>query len=136
MCCSGTESDLPNWRNDLFKGAPSKRNEGHARTPPRLTVLADQSARDSGLPVRPGHGWIGLKPPSLRCLTDKAGVAAGRRRHTELVYHFRELQPPPGGCDDFETSGWPIFRTRQPAGLLTRTRPTAPMSGWRNRSAA
>jgi len=33
------------------------------------------------------------------------------RRDKELVYHFGELQPPPGGFDDFENPGWPIFRT-------------------------
>jgi hypothetical protein len=31
---------------------------------------------------------------------DKDGVRQ-KRCYTELVYHFCELQPPPGGFDDF-----------------------------------
>ena len=76
MCCSGTEAGWPNKWNGLFKGVRLKRNEGHTRTRPRLTVLAYQSAGDSGLPVRAMHGSIGLKPPPVLCSMDKAGLAA------------------------------------------------------------
>jgi hypothetical protein len=109
MCYSGTESDSPNQRNDLFKDVSSKRNEGCAYAP-NSTVLAYQSARDSGLPVRPVYDSIGLKPASLLRLPAKA-CGTQTRRDKELVYHFGELQPPPGGFDDFENPGWPIFRT-------------------------
>jgi hypothetical protein len=58
-CYSGTGSDL---QKELFNGASSKRKEGHAYTRSRLTVLAYQSTRDSGLPVSPTHWATGLKP--------------------------------------------------------------------------
>jgi hypothetical protein len=55
--------------------------------------------------VRSVHGSIGLKPASFLCLMDKDEPAAGRLALRRLVYHFGELQPPPGGFDDFENPG-------------------------------